>query len=54
MSEESLHFYNPHLLWVMFVVKPDEALDPVHVDLRGAYAVMFHTRVVAYLIEQFG
>jgi hypothetical protein len=46
------HFRRPHLAWVPLAGKIDRSLDPVHVRLLGAVAVMPSAYFVSHLVQQ--
>ena len=51
VSEKRLHLRRPHLRRVTLVMKPDVALNPVHIGLLGADAVVLNTQPLPHLIE---
>ena len=53
MGEELFDFCCFHLLWMPFVVKEDEALDPIDVGFFGANGIMFGSDGVSDTVKQF-
>jgi len=54
MGQESSDLWLSHISRVAFVVKDDEAFNPLDVSLLGSDAVMFEADDLADLIKEFG
>ena len=52
MREECFDLWRAHVGRVALAVVEDEALDPVHVGLLGAVAVVLDAQSIAHAIEQ--
>jgi len=55
MPQEGAHLIRSHFLMMTNVVKADEALDPIHISLPGARAVMVESSDrCPHSIKEFG
>jgi len=52
MSEESLDFWDTHILGIPFVVEQDVALDPCDIGLFGADGIVLDAYDITNLIKQ--
>ena len=53
MTQKCGHFFRPHLPWMAFAVKEDEAFDPAEVGPLGQQAIVLKSQQRADFIKQF-
>src|ERR1051326_1208129 len=53
MRQERPHFPCAHLCRVLFAMKENETLDPIHIDLFSASRIMPEANSIADLVEEF-